>query len=1271
MDNDDEDGSGLSPAERAYRAALKPHPPATWRRHELAAWLADDASWADMPEVRHLRDLSILLRAAASGSGERTGASGLTISLEVPKLARYFVTMIAYSGNVGLTLAGHVRTLFTRQKQAMSSGLSKLTPKTRRARHAAGILAEQSAEAAAVAARSGCGGRAPSYLNPQPTEDDALLMLDPSSGSRDDDDRRLSAVLRDFDGALTPEEAQEIAIAIASPQSALPSLLAFFAGPRVAALVSSRSLSALLEAWLAMPLAWGRAPIAPCPPHVRGLFADAWDDAVELENAAKQRMRQRKWPGAAPTKPKRRRRRADSESSGSEDEWAGESGDGGAREEGKKAAAGAADGVPPPAADGTGGVPDGTPDVRAWAEAAADALGPLAAVPVRPSEAGALGSQAGAFLEGLISGTPGALLGPADALVAAACSRAGGAPYDSPYALLLPVAASVVAFVDAAAAEADRILAAAAIAAAGSAPAAAGHMSQQREQLEGCGDPRTALRDGWLAFRSTVDVALLPALRACVRAAARAGRHGIAAAYAEYIALALGGAPTASLLGLPADADLSPLEDAAAAGGGSKLMEAVGALLRRHAAAAPPQSDGGSSGLDATVASAGYAPFLEACLLVTSRCSGQSENDHAPGGVKSGSPTLASMESALSRVRVSFMWQRHRQLIHAWLEALRCSDGGGRGAGPTAAPRRVFDEVLSRCVTRALRLPPHASAAAAASGEEGAWSLVPGVRHRARVVVASPSDAAALGDSFFRASIPGARTLSCFIHCSLPPGCSLSVIAGVDALSRDCVTTLTKAYPLAGPAAAVTVPGDIVTFHLSCKASSAGANADAFVRAEVFAPVDSAAAAALQASGWPGIWVRAAEALALASSDRGLPDPPGEDEPPPGMRDIEHALSLCGNDPRAASAYIVHEKASAVSSAVSASPGAAMPESLSDDTADASADADGKVGLYALTAAGLRFDLHLCTATVGGDDGAPPAANSESTSIFGRNSGDDGDDFRESVAGFVGGACKDVFVRGTATGLEGANGVALPAAAQRRGGVPSASVPPLPYSRLPSFSQLEASYAMQVRGVPYVVQRWTERELGPVARGADTPSGAEVAAAAAAAARTGGDGAAPTVPLFRELDGAYRAHGAPRVVELTAAGQTGRSTAAARLAERTLGRSDWALSWRGALLREPALVSTTTVQADGSMAIRVEAVGGRLCTAAADLLTGAFEAALKVRKSGGDPRPSSPSSRPLYSFHGAALKETRAGGFRWVVSRRRTLGLWAPRRASEGARVRC
>ena len=66
-----------SDAGAAYKRAISTLPPGIARRHELAAWLVDDSSWEDLPELLALRDLSLFLRAAAAS---QTGALGLPYS---------------------------------------------------------------------------------------------------------------------------------------------------------------------------------------------------------------------------------------------------------------------------------------------------------------------------------------------------------------------------------------------------------------------------------------------------------------------------------------------------------------------------------------------------------------------------------------------------------------------------------------------------------------------------------------------------------------------------------------------------------------------------------------------------------------------------------------------------------------------------------------------------------------------------------------------------------------------------------------------------------------------------------------------------------------------------------------------------------------------------------------------------------------------------------------------------------------------------------------
>lgn len=66
-----------SDAGAAYKRAIATLPPGIARRHELAAWLVDDSSWEDLPELLALRDLSLFLRAAAAS---QTGTLGLPYS---------------------------------------------------------------------------------------------------------------------------------------------------------------------------------------------------------------------------------------------------------------------------------------------------------------------------------------------------------------------------------------------------------------------------------------------------------------------------------------------------------------------------------------------------------------------------------------------------------------------------------------------------------------------------------------------------------------------------------------------------------------------------------------------------------------------------------------------------------------------------------------------------------------------------------------------------------------------------------------------------------------------------------------------------------------------------------------------------------------------------------------------------------------------------------------------------------------------------------------
>lgn len=237
-------------------------------------------------------------------------------------------------------------------------------------------------------------------------------------------------------------------------QTALPSLLSFFAGARVTALAASSGLALLLSKWLVMPLGFGaHAPAKhELPPHLSGEFASFGTAALlvrSIRGVVPGRVRNsllRPTQAAPPRKGQRRppaaARVADESDSDSDDEATPE--------------------VPcRPAVNDDADTVQLSDSAAAWERDFCTALGSLACVPVRPEERGrALGSPAGVspvappppppaspcllriwhspqvLLRHLLE-APAIILSPVEAIVRAAVRRAAGSDWDSPYSRLL------------------------------------------------------------------------------------------------------------------------------------------------------------------------------------------------------------------------------------------------------------------------------------------------------------------------------------------------------------------------------------------------------------------------------------------------------------------------------------------------------------------------------------------------------------------------------------------------------------------------------------------------------------------------------------------------------------------------------------------------------------------------------------------------------------------------------------------------------------------
>lgn len=673
-----------------------------------------------------------------------------------------------------------------------------------------------------------------------------------------------------FGGTLSAEEAQELAVVLSAPQLALPGLLAFFAGTRVVALSGSRRLAALVRRWTLMPLAWGPlSRAASTPPHLSGDFA-------ALGDAAMHRLT-------------RGTHVADKDKDGSSDK--AEPGRGslltrGAARVGAAADIAAAAAAPPhPAA------------AEEWRRGFHALMGPLAYVPVRPSERAHLGSPAGALLGHLLA-SPAAVLTPAAAIVAAAVHRAEGRDWDSPYVRLLAWVAHLAATFDAFCAEADALLCSSA--AAGAPPAQVAVVPGELSV-----SPLAALRAGWGALRGVVDAALLPALAACAQSAVDAGQAGVAATYHAAIAAAIAGAPTACLLGLAPAADLGQLRAVIAGPRGAaplRLTSAVGLAI--SLAGARPS---------------GLAVFAPAALAAIS--AGYVLNNHWGGAV-------CALDSAIR------VFQRIRPLLCAWMEALRAD------ASPQPS---VCDSVLSRAVECCGSLgwrPDDARAAA--------WLPYAGQREVARVVVGRSVSGEGRGDAHHLVTLAGrGPSMRCTIKGAFEVGSGdfLRVYAGDDALG----VPVHECSMRTGMAADFVVPGRVATVHFH-HGHGTGALAASWFSASFSSPVDDAALELLSRLAWSSVRERAEPALVAwraagkrARDAPALPPALSADAAPPAWF-TKRALARCANDSGAACLWLLQHAADLVA-----------------DTGEGRGCPDlGTYEAHSVSGA-LRIDLHLAT----------------------------------------------------------------------------------------------------------------------------------------------------------------------------------------------------------------------------------------------------------------------------------------------------------------------
>ena len=162
--------------------------------------------------------------------------------------------------------------------------------------------------------------------------------------------------------------------------------------------------------------------------------------------------------------------------------------------------------------------------------------------------------------------------------------------------------------------------------------------------------PLDALRSCWVLLRSTVDEALLPALRASARAATRAGNADGARDVHAAIVACLANAPSASLVGVTSEADLGESFAASRSNLVNFSRALRGALVRSESAAEPGR----------VAAAAGYSTLLVSSLTVMAEKESQSAYD--------------GVGSMRRRGRVYRDWHAHRPVLLAWLEALRGAD---------------------------------------------------------------------------------------------------------------------------------------------------------------------------------------------------------------------------------------------------------------------------------------------------------------------------------------------------------------------------------------------------------------------------------------------------------------------------------------------------------------------------------------------------------------------------------------------------------------------
>lgn len=687
--------------------------------------------------------------------------------------------------------------------------------------------------------------RSVGFLDPEPGEDDALLAADPRSRpspaepralDEDDEDGEEEEdedcgdeedegyyyddgghALDGFGGVLSAGEAQELAVALSAPELALPGLLSFFAGPRVAALAASPRLAAVVRQWLLMPLAWGPSDRPPAlPPHISGDFAALVDAALYAPPVATAA------PAAAAETP------SDADSAAaSSDSDSDEGGDDEARE-------GAAADPPSPAA-------------AQWLRELRARLGPLASIPVRPEERAHLGSPGGALLGHLLA-APASILGPVEAIVAAAVRRAAGRDHDSPYARLLTFVAHLAAALDTFCAEADALLCERAAARDDGAP------------------PLASLRAGWATLRSTVDSALLPALASCAAGAAGDRQVDLAASYHAAAAAALAGAPTARLLGLPLGADLGPLRAALCHGASPapllRLAPAIRLALTCAPAASPP----------AALLKFGPAALAFISAVPSTSCT-------------SWRGAVGALDSAVR------LWQRTRLLLCAWLEALR----SGASSEPAA-----FDAALSEAVDRCGGLGWEPEDVRAAR-----WRPCGGVRELARVVLERPPGDEGRGDAYHLVKFAGGGTsMRCALTGAFEAGSDdfLRVYAGDDVLGVPVHEGSAASTRLS---ADFVVPGRVAMVHFH-HGHGAGRAAASWFSAVFSAPVDAAALEQLSALTWASLQDRAGGA---ASGGPMLPPAVLPDASPPAWL-VERALASCANDAEAAGAWLLQHVAS-------------------------------------------------------------------------------------------------------------------------------------------------------------------------------------------------------------------------------------------------------------------------------------------------------------------------------------------------------------------------